>query len=391
MSWLSKAVVYQIFIDRFAGYDPSKDWHLAERMGGNLRGVIEKFDYIRSLGVNTIWLSPFYKAQSYHGYDSIDFYAVDEHVGSEADLKELIELVHKNGMKIVADFVPNHASDQHPYFVDAKTNPDSPYRDWFRFMHWPDTYDMFYVFPSLPKINYDNAAAFEHMLGAARKWLQLGLDGYRIDHAVGLTNQTIDRLFGSLKREFPDCAFFGETAMFDTDGEPDSRVTARAVRTFGIPKRYLVWFLGPRGLNIIFRNYIGHFDGVLDFYSLYHFVRYARGANLERIKRKLQKHVASYPSEFVLMHFLDNHDQNRFLFRVGGDTGKLLAAASVQFSLPGAKVIYYGTEVGMNQEMSFKDAGMSDAQARQPMPWDQSKWDHELLSAYKKLVARKTT
>lgn len=389
MSWLAQAVIYQIFIDRFAGYDPGKDWHLAERMGGNLRGIIGKLDYIKSLGVTAIWLSPFYRAQSYHGYDSTDFYAIDEHLGSEDDLKELIDLTHKTGMRIIADLVPNHVSSKHPYFLDAQKNPHSPYRDWFIFTRWPDKYVPFYVFPSMAKINYHNPRALEHMLGAARKWLRLGLDGYRIDHVVGLANETLDALIGPLKREFPDRAFFGETAMFNTDGEPTSRVTYRAVKTFGIPNRRLVWALGPHGLNRIFRNYVGHLDGVLDFYVLCQLVRFAKGANLERISRKLKRHAAGYPSDFVLLHFLDNHDQNRYLFRVGGDTGKLLAAARVQFSLPGAKVIYYGTEIGMNQQMSFKDAGMSDTQARQPMPWDQSQWDHTLLAAYKKLIANK--
>jgi glycosidase len=390
MSWLSDAVIYQVFIDRFAGYDPQKDWHLAERMGGNLRGVIDKFEYIKSLGVNTIWLSPFYKAYSYHGYDTTDYYTVDEHLGTEADLKELIDLVHQNGMKIIADFVPNHCSYKHPYFLDAQRDPKSPYRDWFVFTHWPDAYMPFYVFSSMPKINHNNPAALEHVRGAARKWLALGLDGYRVDHAVGLSNQTIDALLGPLKAEFADRVFFGETAMFNTDGEPDSRVTVRAVKTFGIPNRYLVWALGSYGLDRIFRNYMGHFDGVLDFYVLYQLVRMARGVNPKRINRKLQRHVAKYPPNYVLIHFLDNHDQNRYLFRVGGDISKLLLAANMQFSLPGAKVIYYGTEIGMNQEMDFKQAGMLDTQARQPMPWDESRWNHELLQAYKKLVAGET-
>ncbi len=386
MSWLADAVIYQIFIDRFAGYDPAKDWHRAEPMGGNLRGVIDKFDYIKSLGVNTIWLSPFYKSASYHGYDATDFYSVDERFGSEADLKELIGLAHKNGLKIVADFVPNHLSDQHPFFQDAVADPNSKYRDWFIFTHWPDAYEPFYVFGSMPKINHHNAEAHAHVRGAARKWLELGLDGYRVDHAVGLENQTIDSLFKPLKEEFPDKVFFGETAMFNTDGEPTSRVSYLAVHTFGIPNRLLVWALGPYGLNIIFRNYIGHFDGVLDFYTLIQLVRVARGASMERAKRRLKRHAAKYPKDYVLMHFLDNHDQNRYLFRVGGDIKKLLAAAEVQFSLPGAQVIYYGTEIGMNQEMSFIEAGMSDTQARQPMPWDESKWNRELLESYKRLI-----
>lgn len=386
MSWLAKAVIYQIFIDRFAGYDPDRDWRIAQRMGGNLRGVINTFDYIKSLGINTIWLSPFYKALSYHGYDITDFYAVDEHVGTEADLKELIGVAHANGIRVIADFVPNHLSSQHPYFVDAQQNPQSPYRDWFIFTRWPDVYVPFYTYASMPKINHANPQAREYILGAARKWLQLGLDGYRVDHVIGLTNNNIDALFKPLKSEFPNAVFFGEAAMFDTDGEPTSKVASPAVSTFGIPGRRLSWLLGVHGLNKIFRNYIGHLDGILDFYALYQFVRLARGANADRIRRRLQHHAKNYPADFVLIYFLDNHDQNRYLFRVNGDTTKLLMAADIQFSLPGAKVIYYGTEVGMNQEMSFVQAH-GDTQARQPMPWNERVWDRQLLEAYKKLIA----
>jgi cyclomaltodextrinase len=395
MSWIESAVIYHIFIDRFAGYDPKRDWQQPEHMGGNLRGIIDKFEYIRSLGVNTIWLSPFYKSESFHGYDITDYLAVDERFGTEADLKELIDLAHGAGMKVIADIVPNHLSSKHPYFQDAQSNPDSKYHDWFIWDNWPKKYRRFITYDAMPKLNLRNPAARDYILTAARKWLSLGLDGYRIDHVMGLTNQTVSDVFGQLKQEFPDRAFIGEAAIFGSDGEPAaSTINIRGVKTLQVPHKYIVWALRQFGLNDLYRNYIGRLDGMLDFYFAHHMARFARTSDpvkRARIAAKLRRHVDSYPSGFSLVLFLDNHDLTRYLFRCGGDTETLLAAAELQFSLKGPKAIYYGTEVGLSQDKSFVDTPIChDIQARKPMPWDESAQDLELLNHYRQIIARRS-
>jgi glycosidase len=390
MSWIQTAVIYHIFIDRFAGYNVSKDWHKPEHMGGNIRGIIDKFDYIRSLGVNTIWISPFYQSLSFHGYDITDYLSIDEHFGTEDDLRELIDLAHQKDMKIIADFVPNHVSYKHPFFLDAQRNPDSRYRDWFIFEKWPDKYMPFVVYPTMVKLNLENPDAFAHLLEAGRKWLGFGLDGFRIDHVMGLKNHTVSELFGQLKKEFPGRAFIGEAAIFGGDGEPaSSTINIRGVKTLGIPHKYLVWFLRQFGLNILYRNYVGRLDGMLDFYFVHHMVKFAHATSeqeRQRIAQKLKRHVDSYPEDFSMVLFLDNHDLTRYLFRCGGDTAKLLAAAELQFSLKGPKAIYYGTEVGLSQDAAFSDAPGHDIQARKPMPWNEAEQDHALLAKYKEIL-----
>ena len=159
-----------------------------------------------------------------------------------------------------------------------------------------------------------------------------------------------------------------------------------------MPHKYLVWASRQFGLNSLYRNYVGRLDGMLDFYFVHHMARFARtkdSAKRARIAAKLRRHVDSFPPDFSLVLFLDNHDLTRYLFRCGGDKATLLAAAELQFSLKGPKAIYYGTEVGLSQDKSFADTPVyHDIQARKPMPWDESDRDVELLARYRQLIAR---
>jgi len=392
MSWLEHAVMYQIFIDRFAGYDPKKDWQKPDFMGGNIRGIIDKFDYIKSLGVNTIWLSPFYKGTEFHGYEITDFFSVDERFGTEEDLQELITLAHTNGMKIIADIVPNHVSIKHPYFIDAQTNSLSPYRHWFLFTQWPNYYVKFLTFGNMPKLNLENKEALQHVQDSARKWLKMGLDGYRIDHIIGLSNKTVKKLFGPLKQEFPDTVYFGEAAMFGGDGNPGkSRSELRGVSTTRIRGRYMLWVLKHRGFKRTIRNYVSLLDGMLDFYFAHQISQFAQStseSSREKIIHRLRTHQKSYPAHFSLVYFLDNHDLTRYLFRVHGDTKKLLDATRLMFSLKGAKVIYYGTEVGVTQDKDFLEMKeFGDIQARKPMPWNRIQQNTQLLHAFRQIIA----
>lgn len=391
MSWLNHAVMYQIFIDRFAGYDEEKDWQQPDYLGGTLRGIIEKFDYIRSLGVNTIWLSPFYRGSAYHGYEISDFFSVDEHFGTEQDLQELIDLAHSHNIRVIADMVPNHVSYLHPYFADARHNTDSPYRDWFYFDK-DNSYVGFLTHKNMAKLKLDNPDAMDYMISSARKWLAMGLDGYRVDHIIGLSNQNVKDLFGPLKAEFPDAAFFGEASLFGPEGDPlGSRMSYEGLSTVRVPKKRRLWLFRKRALTAMNNSYVGLLDGMLDFYGAYQFVQLARSNSshtAKRVQKKLQRHARRYPDHFSLVYFFDNHDLNRYLFVAGGDKQKLLTALSIMFSLPGAKVIYYGTEVGLSQDKNFTDLpSHGDMQARRPMPWREDEQDSELLAAVRSIIA----
>lgn len=391
MSWLNNAVIYQILIDRFAGYDDNKDWRQPDFMGGNLRGIIDTFDYIRDLGVNTIWLSPFYGSEGYHGYWITDFMSVDERFGSEQDLKELIDLAHSHGIRIIGESVPNHISRYHPFFVDARSNKDSQYRSWFTFTKWPDRYLRYMTFDDMPKLNFDNPAVVDHLIQSGRKWLAMGLDGYRIDHVIGLRNKDVKAIFDPLKKEFPNAVFFGEAALFDgSTGDPaKKRIPFSGVHTVRVPNKYRAWLQKEHGLEELMRNYIGMLDGMLDFYTADQMMKFSATKSKQkrhRIVKKLKEHSSSYPPDFSLVHFLDNHDLTRYLFRTNGDINELLQATEILFSLHGAKVIYYGTEVGISQEKSFHESTYHDIEARQPMPWQLDKQNLQLLGIYQGLI-----
>lgn len=381
MSWLNNSVIYQIFIDRFAGFSSTGGWQEPEYLGGNIRGIIDKFEYLKDLGVNVLWLSPFFEGVAYHGYHITDFNSVDEHFGSEADVAELLSLAHDAGMKIICDFVPNHCSNQHPFFVDARENPDSKYRDWFHFFEWPNKYECFQEFDILPKLNLDNGAVRDHLRSAAKKWLDLGFDGLRVDHVVGISNKNLKRLFDPLRVEFPDAVFIGEAWFAD--------IPFKYLRTLRVPHKYLVWAFGLDGL--LYRNYRGILDGVLDFRTAKYLEKYAKSKDEEKqLVSRIKREASSFGDKLSQVTFLDNHDMERFLFRVGGDISKLEKAATLQFSLHNPTVIYYGTEIGLSQTESFASrSSYADILARQPMEWDKSKQNSSLLEFYKAIIAKK--
>ena len=381
MSWLNDSVIYQIFIDRFAGFTATDGWDRPEYLGGNLRGIIDRLDYLKDLGVTALWLSPFSKGTAYHGYHITDFYAVDEHFGSEADLKKLVSMAHGAGMKIICDFVPNHCSDQHPFFIDAQKNPDSEYKNWFYFFDWPNTYERFQEVDELPKLNLDNEAVQDHLRGAAAKWLELGFDGLRIDHVVGISNKNLRRLFEPLRKDFPNAVLIGE-AWFPK-GLP-----FKYLKTLRVPHKYLIWAFGLDGL--LYRNYRNILDGVLDFRTAAYLEDYPRSEESKQVASRIKRKAKVFGNTLLQVTFLDNHDMERFLFRMGGDVDMLKRAARLQFSLENPTVIYYGTEIGLSQSESFASrTSYADVLARQPMEWSPQKQDTELLTFYKKIIRKK--
>jgi cyclomaltodextrinase len=376
IEWFRNAVIYQILIDRFAGYK-STQWDTPDFLGGNLRGIIEKLGYIKDLGVNTIWISPFNQASAYHGYHITDFYKVEPRFGSEQDLRDLINAVHNMDMKIITDFVPNHCSNQHPFFLDAQNNRDSVYKDWFYFRKWPDNYLCFLSFGQLPKLNLDNEEARKHIIDAAKYWLSFGIDGYRLDHCIGPKHEFWKIFREKIKSDFPDCVLVGEATLMG--------IKLKELRTINTRRKY-IHYLGALALDNLFEEYIGELDGVLDF----KFQSILRDFAVNKITKdkainKLRKHYEKFPPDFYLASFLDNHDMDRFLYTCRGDKELLKEAAKIQFSINQPKIIYYGTEVGISQEKTIGQCpAHGDLQARAPMEWENP--DKELLEFYRKII-----
>lgn len=372
--WFQDSVVYQIMIDRFAGVEDRENWHNTEYIGGDLEGIKDRLDYLEGLGVDVIWISPFYEGESYHGYHITDMYSVDPEFGTEEDLKELIDEVHERDMRIIADFVPNHVSVEHEYFKEASTFPNSEYRDWFYFNEWPDKYLSFLDFDQdLAKINLENVEARRYVTDAAKKWLELGLDGYRLDHVIGPSHSFWNHFEQEIHEEFPEAVLIGESWW--------NGIGFEHLETFEMPRKYLNAVTGSQELAQ--RNYIGLLDGVLDFKAR-EIVLSILDSDLlpdSLVRPLLRLHYSHYPGSFSLPNFLDNHDTNRVLYELDQDTEKLKEAFDLMLEQSQPTVIYYGTEIGMTQHQSisdFEDHG--DLQARQPMKWKEG--DKELLKYF---------
>lgn len=360
-AWIEKGVIYQIFLDRFRSSAPgggfAHDLDPNEIHGGTLRGVRDTLPYLADLGVTCLWLSPLHPAESYHRYDALDYYDVDPRLGTKEDLKALTTRAHELGMHVLLDFVPSHVSWHHPAFLAARRDRHASSFDWFTFDHWPEYYRSFLgAVPSLPSLRTESEGARAHVIEGARQWLRdYGIDGFRLDHAIGHGMDFWSEFRRETHAVSPDVFLVGEVT--DT---PDSLL-----------------------------RYRGKLDGILDF-PLASALRHTFGVGNWTL-RKLDRFLSTY-EQFMApgpgrVSFLDNHDMNRFLFLAHDDHKRLKLAALCQFTLVATPVIYYGTEVGMSQryDTAQREFG-GDAEARRDMSWDKNDWNLELLAFYQALT-----
>jgi cyclomaltodextrinase / maltogenic alpha-amylase / neopullulanase len=356
-AWTKEAIIYQIFADRFfntTGDFPTVEPKPSLKCNGSLRGVIEKLDYLTELGINTIWFTPVFPSPSYHGYDSTDFFEINPRLGTKEDFKELVESAHERGIRILMDFVPNHWSNQHPNFLEAQRDPNSPFARWYTFEHWPEKYKTFFGVKTLPQINLRYAPARQYVLDAAKYWLDFGVDGFRVDYCIG-----------------PSPDFYADFRRVTRTTKPDSWTFGEAV--------------DPPDSQLAFE---GGMDGTLDFMLLEGLrATFAFGKwSARRFAEFLDRHEAYFPESFSRPSFLDNHDMNRFLWVAHNDVHKLKLAAMCQFTLAGAPVIYYGTEVGLSQPADVMQHGRAiHEEARMPMLWGDDQ-NRDLFEFYRKLI-----
>lgn len=354
-AWAREAVLYQIFVDRFTGV--TNRWlepeELTSFQGGTLRGVIDHLDYMVDLGVTAIWLSPIFVTESYHGYDTTDFYHVDPRFGSDADLVELFEQAHARGLRVILDFVANHTSVKFAPFVEALNNPDSDYRRWFNFDGaYKHGYRAFFDVATMPQMDTDYPPVRDFLVDAAQHWLRAGADGLRLDYAAGPSHAFWSAFRAACRAVKPDCWLFGEVTRA---GDP-------------------------------LRSYTGRLDGCLDFA----FCRAVRmlcafetpAITLSQFANQLTNSRAFFGSDFLLPAFLDNHDMNRFLWVAGDDKRRLQLALGLLFTMAGPPVLYYGTEVGLSQP---REKGSWREESRHPMLWGDAQ-DRALLAYTQRLI-----
>ncbi|HNP84838.1 MAG TPA: alpha-amylase family glycosyl hydrolase [Kouleothrix sp.] len=361
--WLRDTVIYQIFVDRFApdGGAPFKQPDaLTGHFGGTLHGIAERLDYLADLGVNCLWLTPIFQSPSHHGYDATDYTRVESRFGTLADLRMLIEAAHARDIRVLLDLAANHVHREHPIFQAAQADQTAPEAAWFSFTDWPEQYQSFFGVRDMPQINTDHPAAAAHLIDSARFWLAQGVDGFRLDYAIGPSHAFWSQFRAATRAVAPGSVTFGEVTEAPT----------------------------------LQHSYVGRMDGCLDF-ALMQALRqlFAFGTlGPAAFDTFLRQHLAFFGDSLVLPSFLDNHDMNRFLWVVGGDMRCLRLAALCQFTLPHPPIIYYGTEVGLSQQSDVRTPGDAGGleQSRLPMLWAAAQ-DQDLLRYYRALIRLRRT
>lgn len=394
--WYQNAIFYEIHPRAFC--DSNGDG------AGDLPGLIEKLDYLKELGVDCIWLLPIYPSpRRDDGYDIADYFAIHPEYGTLEDFRRLVTEAHRRGLRIIADLVLNHVSDQHPWFQAARADRHSPYREYFvwsdtaeRYAEariifldtersnwsWDEQAGQYYwhrFYASQPDLNFDNPKVQQAMLEVMDFWLKLGIDGFRAD--------AVPYLF---EREGTNC-----------ENLPETHAYLKKIRRWmdeHYPGRILLAEANQWPQET--RAYFGDGD---EFHMAFHFpvmprlfkaLREGRRTALEWILAR----TPEIPESCQWCTFLRNHDeltlemvteeerqwmwaeyapQPRMRLNLGirrrlaplleGDTRKILLANALLFSLPGAPILYYGDEIGMGDDLNLPDRNG----VRTPMQWQE--------------------
>ena len=417
--WFGGASMYHIFVDRFFRgegevfkRDDSKlneDWEngipqYPDRagdpvtnnvfFGGNLWGVADKLDYLQSLGINVIYLSPIFAAYSNHRYDTADYSRVDGLLGGDEALKKLIAETKKRNMHIILDGVFNHTGDDSLYFdrygkfggQGAYCSQESPYYNWYNFSSWPDKYESWWGIEIMPKLNLHNCDCRDYLVGEGgiiEKYTDIGIDGWRLDVADELTDDFLD----SIRKTSRKTARSRDEKPCDALVIGEVWENAANKIAYGKRRRY---FCGDQ------------LDSVMNYPVKNAIISFVRDRDAHSLYNTLTEIYSSYPSCVcnALMNILGTHDTERILTVLGtedvSDFGRpnpvlaasrlnydkrqeavrLLKMASViQSTVFGVPSLFYGDEAGLE--------GFHDPFCRMPYPWGRE--DSDLVAHYTKL------
>ncbi|WP_165227442.1 glycoside hydrolase family 13 protein [Aquisphaera insulae] len=384
--WVRDAVFYQIFPDRFArSVAVPKPGHLDEwgapptyhgYQGGDLIGVIEHLDYLQDLGVNAVYFTPIFQSASNHRYHTHDYEKVDPMLGGNAALDRLLKEAHARNIRVVLDGVFNHASRGFFPFHDIMENgPNSAYLDWFHIKGFPlnayDTekrpnYGAWWNLPALPKFNTGSPAVREFLWGIGRHWIDRGIDGWRLDVANEIDDDSFWREFRRrIRAGNPEAYIVGEVW---TDSQRWLQGDMwDAVMNYQITKACVAFFIGER----------------VDEKELRPTSLYPAGPpGAEAFRASIERLRGLYAPEInaVMLNLLSSHDMARFVTLAQGDVSALKLATTFQMTYPGAPSIYYGDEIGMS--------GGHDPFNRGAFPWHRTDtWDTDLLHEFQRLIA----
>jgi neopullulanase len=404
-AWVSDAIFYQIFPDRFAKSErvPKtglrlEAWDVPPTIhgikGGDLLGVAEHLDYLQDLGVTALYFTPVFASASNHRYHTYDYFQVDPILGGNAALRELVDEAHRRNIRVVLDGVFNHASRGFWQFHHTLENgAASPYVDWFHFdpdhltgkRHWgayPSPHEMrliqeegslkaigyqgWWNLPALPKFNTNTPAVREFLFGVAEHWMRFGIDGWRLDVPGEIDDDAFWREFRErVKAINPEAYIVGEI-WYDArrwlQGDQFD-----ASMNYPVTGACLSFIPGPR-LDLDTTRTAGGYQGMVS------------PIDAPAFADRIDGILGLYPPEVThtQLNLLDSHDTPRFLTCARGDVDSLKLALAFIFCYPGAPCIFYGDEIGLS--------GRHDPECRQPFPWDESKWNKDLRSFVQALI-----
>jgi len=386
---LKNAIFYNILIDRFSrGKElDERGWacHGPEFCGGNLKGITERLDYLKELGVDIILLTPFNKGIEYHGYHTTDLLSIDPRFGTVDDLKTLTAEAHKMGMKVIMDWTVNHISCKHPYFVEAMRDKNSEYRKWFYFYKFSNSYKSFLDVATLPKLNLEYPPVKEYIFNATRFWLKQGIDGMRLDHVIGISHEFWQEFRNVAKKESPSTILIGEAVK--------NRIRWIELPTIKMKFKYLAYLLSLLRFNhneILIYNYMKHFDAMLDFRFrdiVVNYISKKKRPNWSFVRFLIKLHYKFYPKNYPLIAILDNPDHDRLIFECGHDWDKVKQIVRLQFEQDMPVSIFYGSEAGILQDVAKTRIEYSDIDIRRPMPWKEP--DEKMFNFYKELILKR--
>jgi alpha-glucosidase len=402
-AWVFGSVFYQIFPDRFANGDLTNDpqphefnyfghgpqtypWGQPPQpekpfplvfYGGDLPGIEQKLPHLVNLGITGLYLNPIFVAYSNHKYDVVDYEQVDPHLGGDGSLIRLREALDKLGKRYILDIVPNHCGLWHAWFQQAQKDPQSPEADFFSFERHPDRYASWLGVWSLPKLNYQSKELRERIYAGPnsifRRWLRppFSADGWRVDVANMLARQGPSQLGHAIAREIrqavketrKDAYLIGEN-FFDVSPQLQGDQWDGVMNYAGLTIPLWHWLRG-------FQQGAWGFNGTIQASDPW---------PTDALAASLRLRMAVIPWAIHLQQFnlLDSHDTPRIRTIVGGNRALHHLAMVIQFTFPGVPCIYYGDEIGLEDDPALGSRGC--------MPWDQDNWDQETLQMYQKLI-----
>ncbi|MEH7302185.1 alpha-glucosidase [Neobacillus drentensis] len=405
VKWWQQSTFYEIYMPSF------KDGN-GDGMG-DFAGITSKLDYLKDLGIDGLWLTPFYPSPKVdNGYDISDYQSIDPAYGTMEEFELFIKEAHQRGIKVIADLVLNHTSSAHQWFQESKSSKDHPKRDWYIWRDEPNNWESFfggtaweydettkqYYYHAFAKeqvdLNWANPEVKAAMFDVMKFWLEKGVDGFRLDviNFLKINDQFVDNPFDAEKQE--------QDHVYDKDQEGILDIIAE-ISSFvhQYPDKFLVGEVGSEDLDILkLYSGLGKLDVVFNFNigSIAEF-------DPERLYQQLADTEAAYDSTQVPTLFFGSHDMSRFISRFGGDEDRAKLIATLMLTASGVPFIYFGDEIGMRDWiiddinkmrdvqgiMGYKlalEAGKSHEEAlviandksrdksRTPMQWDRSEY-----------------